>query len=86
MMRNLHIETTSIRKLIMYKIHCFEPTSLEGFPSNTYVTSSADKVLECIRDLLSNSKSGISRIIVEDTKFGKSACYGSICSEAPQQL
>lgn len=39
------------------RIHCFEPTSIEGFPSNTYETSNIDSALDCIKNILTNERS-----------------------------
>ncbi len=48
------------------RIHCFEPTGIEGFPSNTYETDSIHSALDCVKGILENKNSGISRILIEN--------------------
>lgn len=70
------------------RIHCFEPTGIEGFPSNTYETSNIDSTLACIKNILTNERSGISRIVVENPNCDSPiwGCYGRINSMAPMNL
>ena len=51
------------------RIHCFETTGIEGFPSNTYEANSTHSALDCIKGILENKNSGISRIIIENPSF-----------------
>jgi len=68
------------------RIHCFETNGLEGFPSNTYETDNINKAVDCIRDLLMNERSGISRILIENLKFGDSRCYNGINYNSPMGI
>ena len=68
------------------RIHCFERDSIEGFPSNTYQSNDIDKIVLCIKELLLNEKSGISRILIENPKFGDSNCYREINCQSPMEL
>ena len=68
------------------RIHCFESTGIEGFPSNTYETDNVDSALECIKDVLANDKSGISRILIENPLFPESTCYWNITAMSPMSL
>lgn len=68
------------------RIHCFEQNGIEGFPSNTYQTIDIDKAAECIKELLANEKSGISRIIIENPLFEAATCYKEINCQAPMDI
>ena len=70
------------------RIHCFEPTSIEGFPSNTYVTNNVNSALDCIKDILENKNSGISRILIENPGSDDHVwdCYGRINAMSPMDL
>lgn len=70
------------------RIHCFEPTSIEGFPSNTYQTSNIDSALECIKNILTNERAGISRILIEDPNCDspRSGCYGKISAMSIMEI
>ena len=70
------------------RIHCFEPTGIEGFPSNTYETDSIHSALDCIKDILENKNSGISRIVVKNPSCDNPrwGCYGRINSMSPMNL
>ena len=68
------------------RIHCFEPTGFEGFPSNTYETDNINSAVDCIKDLLTNEKSGISRILIENPKFGDSRCYNHTNVQSPMEI
>jgi len=70
------------------RIHCFEPTGIEGFPSNTYETSNIDSALDCIKNILTNERSGISRIVVENPNFDSPiwSCYGRINAMSPMEI
>lgn len=68
------------------RIHCFETNGIEGFPSNTYQTDDVGKAVDCIRELLENERSGISRIVVENPRFGESNCYKDINCNSPMEI
>lgn len=68
------------------RIHCFETSGIEGYPSNTYQTDDIDQAMNCIRKLLLNDNSGISRILIEDPKFGESTCYKNINCQSPMEI
>lgn len=68
------------------RIHCFEPNNIEGFPSNTYQTIDIDKAAECVKELLANEKSGISRIIIENPLFDDTTYYKEINCQAPMDI
>lgn len=70
------------------RIHCFEPTSIEGFPSNTYETNSIYSALDCIKEILENKNSGISRIIIENPSndYHVCDCYGHINAMSPMEI
>ena len=68
------------------RIHCFENNGIEGFPANTYETDNINKAVDCIRDLLMNERSGISRILIENPKFGESKCYKDINCNSPMEI
>lgn len=70
------------------RIHCFEPTSIEGFPSNTYETDSIYSALDCIKEILENNNAGISRIIVENPSndYHVWDCYGRINAMSPMEI
>ena len=68
------------------RIHCFEPNGVEGCPSNTYETEDLDSALGCIKDLLCNKDSGISRILIENPMFSDSDCYGDIVAMSPMNI
>ena len=62
------------------RIHCFEPTNIEGFPSNTYETDSVQSAIDCVKELFENNNSGISRILIENPYCDSPiyGCYGRI--------
>ena len=64
------------------RIHCFEPTDIEGLPSNTYETDNIYSALNCIKELLENKNSLISRIVIENPSCDSPVwgCYGRINS------
>lgn len=70
------------------RIHCFEPTGIEGFPSNTYETDNIYSALNCIKELLENKNSGISRILIENPGSNDHVydCYGRINSMSPMEI
>ena len=68
------------------RIHCFEPTGIEGFPSNTYEANSIYIALDCIKGILENKNSGISRILIENPSFGESRCYNNISAVSPMGI
>jgi hypothetical protein len=68
------------------RIHCFETLGLEGFPSNTYETDNINSAMDCIKDLLTNERSGISRILIENPKFGDSRCYNYTNAQSPMEI
>ena len=70
------------------RIHCFEPTSIEGFPSNTYETDSIYSALDCIKEILENKNAGISRILIEDPNCDSPihGCYGRINAMSPMKI
>ena len=68
------------------RIHCFETNGLEGFPSNTYETGDINRAVDCIKDLLTNEQSGISRILIENPKFGDSRCYNHANAQSPMEI
>lgn len=56
----------------MIQIHMYD-NSVIGFPKfpcNSYSTDSVDKVVETIKSLLTNHKSGVSKILIENDEFG----------------
>ena len=65
------------------RIHCFETLGLEGFPSNIYETDNINSAVDCIKDLLTNERSDISRILIENPKFGDSRCYNYTNAHSP---
>lgn len=64
-------------------IHCFETTGIEGFPSNTYEADNIYSALDCLKGILENQNSGISRIVIESPSFGESRCYNNINAMSP---
>jgi len=60
----------------MIQIHLYEnggvlkEKSFPEFPCNSYKTDNADILLETIRDLLNNSRSGVGKILIENDEFG----------------
>lgn len=68
------------------RIHCFERKSFESYPANTYQSNDLTKITDCIKDILTNRSSGISRIIIEDPLYGESKCYNHINTCAPMEL
>ena len=68
------------------RIHCFETTGVEGFPSNTYEANSICSALVCIKGILENKNSGISRILIENPGFGDSQCYNKISAMSPMGI
>jgi len=68
------------------RIHCFDTKSIEGFPKNTYVSNNINKLIEFMYNLLKNDKSGVSRIVIEDNRYGKSDCYSELESNSPMEL
>ena len=68
------------------RIHCFESSGLEGFPSNTYETDNMNAALNCIKDVLTNKNSGISRILIENQMFADSSCYKNINALSPMPI
>lgn len=86
----MHDEKTENKKNTMdngkIRIHCFESTGIEGFPSNTYETDNVNSALECLKDVLTNDNSGISRILIENPLFPESTCYGNITMMSPMSL
>ena len=68
------------------RIHCFEPTGIEGFPSNTYEADNIYSALDCLKGILENKNSGISRIVIENPSFGDSRCYANISAMSPIEI
>ena len=70
------------------RIHCFEPTDIEGFPSNTYEIDNISSALDCIKELLENKNSLISRIVIENPSCSSPVwgCYGRINSMSPMEI
>ena len=70
------------------RIHCFEPTNIEGFPSNTYETDDISHALDCIKNILNNENAGISRILIENPSSNDHVydCYGRINSMSPMEI
>lgn len=70
------------------RIHCFEPTSIEDFPSNTYETDNIHSALDCIKKILENKNSGISRILIENQGSNDHIwdCYGRINAMPPMKI
>ena len=70
------------------RIHCFEPTSIEGFPSNTYETDDINRALDCIKNILNNENAGISRILIENPSTNDHVydCYGRISAMSPMEI
>ena len=56
----------------MILIHLYEKGdwTFPEFPVNTYEASNIDSVLTCIKDLLENHQSGISKVLIENDEFG----------------
>ena len=68
------------------RIQCFESSGLEVFPSNTYETNSINAALNCIKDVLTNKNSSISRILIENLMFADSSCYKNINAMSPMPI
>lgn len=56
----------------MILIHLYEKGDCKfpKFPSNTYEAGSIDSVITCIKELLDNHNSGISKVLIENDEFG----------------
>lgn len=55
----------------MIKIHCYEDSRyFPEFPANSYCSENVEDAVSTLSDLLSNNISGISKILIEDDKFG----------------
>ena len=56
----------------MILIHLYEKGDWKfpKFPANTYEAGSIDSVLTCIKELLENHQSGISKVLIENAEFG----------------
>lgn len=79
----LHKSNANSNKI---RIHCFESSGIEGFPSNTYETDNVNAALNSIKDILTNKNSGISRILIENPMFANSNCYKNINAMSPMPI